>query len=695
MKKIFSLILSLMLVFNMSVSTFAAEGDPNVTLSVDKASVTEGEKVTVAIGVDKEVSGILTFGMDLIVDADVFEVEDILLADDDFEATDSVADKDKINFLKFTTKKAGMTVNEGTIVTVVLKAKKAVNESEIKIEGLGAGKNVDNVATAVPLNSPSAVSVTVLEKPAFEGYAVHGGEDVSTTENGNAVVSVNVTHSDEETNAHYNAYDVSMSYDQTKLQYVEGTAPDDDAEIIVDEVNGTIRVIGYGKDKAFTQSVTDLTFKMISSGAAEVTITSAKVNDRAQAIEADAEEVLIDGGSDNTPSKIVVAVPYSVEKPDFVTGADTVLPGNDYTFGYKDSEHYDYSDLIVKVGEKVVTPVLNDDGTYTISSVDGKIVIDVTQTAKSYKVNFKEVTDVKYTGSDKASYGTDYTFTVTTEKVGYAIGTVTASYKTASGKITITPGSNNTYTIKGDQIIDEITVEATLINAGTHTTITFTGNGAEDVVDGNQQTAKIGEDFKFALNKAEGYAYTVMLGETELLVDNDGYYTVPKASVVAGGVTITVTKELIVETTVAVDSYITLNGKTMYLVTASKGSEVLAYNGQTMFKSSAYDDAYCWLIISGESKDAVLETAKEKLAAADKGAEVTEITYDFDVNKTGSVDVNDAQITYDMYTALYDTFEAVTMEKFLKADVNSDKTVSTADAAAIVNKILNRTETAE
>ena len=52
------------------------------------------------------------------------------------------------------------------------------------------------------------------------------------------------------------------------------------------------------------------------------------------------------------------------------------------------------------------------------------------------------------------------------------------------------------------------------------------------------------------------------------------------------------------------------------------------------------------------------------------------------------IDVNDAQLAYDMYKAKYDSFDAaVSMLKFLNADVNGDKKVNVTDATAIVNLI--------
>ena len=62
------------------------------------------------------------------------------------------------------------------------------------------------------------------------------------------------------------------------------------------------------------------------------------------------------------------------------------------------------------------------------------------------------------------------------------------------------------------------------------------------------------------------------------------------------------------------------------------------------------------------------------------------ITPSFDVNRTGKVDVNDAQLVYDMYNGTYSDFTKVSVEKFLRADVNATKAVDHADAVAIVNQ---------
>ena len=67
-----------------------------------------------------------------------------------------------------------------------------------------------------------------------------------------------------------------------------------------------------------------------------------------------------------------------------------------------------------------------------------------------------------------------------------------------------------------------------------------------------------------------------------------------------------------------------------------------------------------------------------------------EIDYGMDVNKTGKIDASDAQLVYNMYNAMYAGTDAdVTVEKYLRADVNHDGKVTVEDAAAIIAGILS------
>ena len=113
--------------------------------------------------------------------------------------------------------------------------------------------------------------------------------------------------------------------------------------------------------------------------------------------------------------------------------------------------------------------------------------------------------------------------------------------------------------------------------------------------------------------------------------------------------------------------------------------KLLAYDGAQMFFSAKYD-AYCYLVVSELSADEVKTDAEAKIAQADGTA--IQIGYTGDVNQTGKIDINDAQMAYNMYgSALYDGFEKATIRMYLEADMNGDKAVDTADATAIVSEI--------
>ena len=102
-----------------------------------------------------------------------------------------------------------------------------------------------------------------------------------------------------------------------------------------------------------------------------------------------------------------------------------------------------------------------------------------------------------------------------------------------------------------------------------------------------------------------------------------------------------------------------------------------------MFWSEKYK-AYAYLVISNTELTKAEAAKKVTQASAAK----TELAYDGDVNLTGTVDVNDAQLVWNMYNAKYEDFNTVSMRKFLEADLNGDHELTTADAAAVISKLL-------
>lgn len=239
--------------------------------------------------------------------------------------------------------------------------------------------------------------------------------------------------------------------------------------------------------------------------------------------------------------------------------------------------------------------------------------------------------------------------------------------------------------------------------------INFAGSGVADVVNGStSQTAEPGQDFRFSINKENGYAYTVTAtkkdGTAVTVKDNgDGTYTIAGADIAAGDViTVTVEKKLIeTKYTVEVNEFVKLDAnaegkaQSVFLITAKLNAgvtladgKVLAYGNNAMFQNAErYGGAYAYLVISDKTLD-------EVKAEAEKAGQITEVdstaqTFNVngDVNGTGLVDINDAQLVYNIYNVKYDSFDNTTMAMFLAADMNGDKAVSSLDAAAVVGLI--------
>ena len=580
---------------------------------------------------------------------------------------------------------------------------------------------VDGVVTAVAAGTATITAeagdqeatcvVTVSEKqeevPAV-GYTFATSADVSALHGGTAVVHVKITgHSDENITS-YNAYDVTLNFDSDKLELAtdengdfiySGAVKSDKGSVTVE--GSTIRIVGCGADKGFGTEIAALTFKTKGEGQANVTIDKVQVSDKEESVKEDAPEATPkhdedDTGADETPDVSVIVVPYSVSKPSFITGNDKVVHGETYTFSYTDTTNYTYADLTVKVGGVAVENLVADEnGVYTIENVTGAIVITATQTPNSYDVNKPG----NVTGPDKATYGTPYIFTVTPSEEDMAIDDVKVT-DAEGNEIPYTINENGEYVIEGTDITGEFTI--TVTEKEKMTTVTFSGIEETEIEGGLTQTAEIGKEFTFQLIKEEGYDYTVKVGETELTEseETEGQYTIPAELVVKGGVAVTIEKVDNTKPVVDVAEYISLDGKVMFLVTAKWGDKVLSYGENTMFWSDKYTvtgeeeaGAYCWLVLSTDEMNTielVKAAAEAAIVEAAEGATATAVKYNYDVNGTTKVDVNDAQLAYDMYNASYMEFnDNLPMQKFLEADMETDGKLDTKDVAAIISYIVS------
>ncbi|MGN0978007.1 MAG: cohesin domain-containing protein [Faecousia sp.] len=578
----------------------------------------------------------------------------------------------------------GVTLSAGTVATLTFTAKSDIEAVttggfELVLKELYFAGDNDNHSDYAPVQNGT---VTVTVSPAssepdpepVEGYAVSASADQEVVYGENAQVTVTVSSDNNET---YNAYDLSLTYNADKLTYVSAAAADKEASVDVTEENGTIRVKGYGADKNVGTAAVTLTFTAKAVGATEVTITSAKVDKGSSAIENNAPAATI-----LDATTVITVSGYPVNLGEGLSGAGVVAPNEDYTFSATDADDYDYV-VTATMGGEAVEVIDNGDGTYTIKNVTGALVINASMTPKSYTVTVYGTGKDDVSAANTATYNTPYSFTVT-EDSGY---TYTVSVTVGGKEYSLAAPADGTYTIAGTDVTGNIVITVNK-TAKPATTVNVT---KPDYVTGSS-TAEKGKDYTFSINKEDGYTYgelTVTVGGTDItenLVENDdGSYTIPGAYVTAD-IVIEVTKTA--DITVDVVEYITLNKQSMFLITVS--GDILEdhdakYDGMSMFWSREYN-AFAYLVISAEDLDAVKAAAAEKITVVEMG-DVEEVMYNGDVNGTTVIDVNDAQLTYDMYNAKYDSFDTVSMLKFLRADVNGDKTVSVADAATIIAAI--------
>ncbi len=671
-KKSMCLLLAVVMVLGMAITASAVETTETMSVTASKANPAVGEEFSIYLNASGNIAECGCFQMDLYYDQDLFEYVGANTAFTPNHNTNKTtgARYIRLTWLDLTSQTV---IPKGQFCELKFKVLKA-GEYHFQLTNIVIsdykGDAIMNVATA-----PGSVDVAATEAPAFVGYAVSASEDKTVTVGESAEVKVTVSNSDSIITT-YNAYDLTLTYDTDKLTYNSCTAADANA-VVKEAVPGTIRVIGFGDDKNLDTPTATLSFTAKGTGEAEVKITSAKVDIGSQAVGSDAPDAAI---LDNTT--VISVTGYTVTLGEGLSGESTVAPGADYTFTATDADNYDYV-ISATMGGETTTANDNGDGTYTIPNVTGNLVINATMTPKSYNVTVEGTGAGDVTAENKATYNTDYTFTVT-EEANYSYTTTV----TVGGKAyTLGAPENGKYTIPGTDIKGDIVISVTkTVKPSSVVSVT-----KPDYVKGND-TATKGQDYTFTVDKEEGYDYsepTIKIGGqdvTDKLVKNgDGSYTIP-GSTITGNITIEVTKTAAVAVDVA--QYLTLDGKVMYLVTASgtlPEGQVAKYDGMSMFWSEKYN-AYAYLVISADNLEAVKAEAAAKVKVAE-GTSAGTVDYSGDVNGTGLTDVNDAQLTYDMYNTKYSSFDVVSMLKFLNADVSGDKKVNTADATAIVNLI--------
>lgn len=486
-------------------------------------------------------------------------------------------------------------------------------------------------------------------------------------------VEVAVGHSSDTSFA---AGEIVIQYDNEKLEFNKERSTLGNATVKAEQ--GTLTIEDYGQNKNFSNGVYTLAFKAIKDGNAQVQLSGAAFVNKESAAKQDLISATL---SPTTLNLVVRKKTFSVDLPNIFIGNTEVEEGSSYTFSKADGENYNYSTVTATMNGVAAEVVNNVDGTYTISNVTGPLVISGTRTEKNYTVSFSgnAAVDIE-NASTSATYNTNYVFTMPTASGwAYSLESITIGGEAYTGYSV----ENSQYTIPGTAIKGNIVI--TVKKVATETSVIVEGSGAGAAA-GYESKVTIGADYTLRLTPESGYTYTVtakMGGNKATVIDNNNHtYTIKN---VTADVVFVVERHVVV-TGVSVSEYLSLNGTKMWLVknkiTLADG-KVPTYNGQKMFWSEKYG-TYCYLVVSATLAEA---TAKTQIGIIDGTA--TTVDYGMDVNMTGRVDASDPQLVYNMYNAEYMNFtEDVTMEKFLRADVNGDGLINVKDPIAIISNIL-------
>ena len=492
------------------------------------------------------------------------------------------------------------------------------------------------------------------------------------------------------TSREYNTYFFQINYDAEKLTFASATIGSKVPDVIDHSVPGRLTIGGYGEVRSDSSIMLNFTVK--AAGEATVKLVKAQMDVRANAAK-DAQTASVPAGQSDTVT--ILCGGFPVVLPDCATGAAYVTANGDYTFTADPGYNYGFS---ATVNNEKVDIINNDDDSYTIKNVTGKLVISAnsTPTVKTYAVTVEGDGYGDVSAPTPATHGQEYTFTVTqAANYDYAVA-VTVNGLPVTCTVS-SSGSRYTYTIPAASVIGPvvITVKKTL-PSGT-TMITFNGNGASDEWQkGVSRVISNGSDFDFYTDQHDGFDYSISaagqsgiipVSETGKTGEIGVKYTISGQYITGGIITITINKAQHFDWNVIVSPYVNTDGSTIWLITASpdpkpEETKSLYYGDTAMFWSEKYE-AYAWLLVGKGTAADIAAAAKSAISV--KGNSTVSVSYSGDVNGTGHIDINDAQYIYDLYNAKH---SALDMEKFLRCDVNGNREVSVDDVQAIVSLLL-------
>ena len=576
-------------------------------------------------------------------------------------------------------------------------------------------------------------------RPTATGYSVSMAADQQVAAGKTVSIPVTVASSKKKITG-FNAYDMTFTYDPAALTL--NTTSDAAANLTVEDNNGTVRVRRYGATQELGTALT-LDFTANKAASSTVTLKTAKFDIDANSINFDAPEATITDPDTNVEGLWTVTLPDGFLST--AANASTLVEnGGDFTFKATDT-HYEYYLNITTNGATSIKKM--DKATYTIKNVTDNVTVTVdNKIGKTYTINYVVVdnttTENKATVADLVAYSTttvqypnDYKFTVKFPGTGYKVWVGIEPDKNKRDYVRQENG-DYVYTLLGSSLTgdenNEITITLTKRENTSQHKIEVVGSGSDAFSENNALTFYSGENYTFTLNKNDTYYdYSMRVyywkqniggngGKNirmEYKDNGDGTYTIidmPNADV-----TISINKmaKAIDPDAVEVSTYVELNNKTVFKVVVQGSHELLnrdqttynytwfTYDGQKMYCNPRYtkfagngSSSSVYLVMVDKGEKLTKEDAMAKLGIVTSTEQenldqLLKVGSDVNEDGIGGVginrrDVNDVQLIYDLYNGLYDSFETVSMRKFLKADVNCDGVLDSQDAVKLAGEVI-------
>lgn len=684
MKRTLSILLTIAMIISLIPAVFAADV-PTMSTTVDKTEVQPGDTITLTLSIDKTITNLNNWEWAIYFDKTAYvktsgELEPGCMSGTG--TTGAVGDnvdilgKNAIRVSGLSTTGDPVTLNAGKIATVTFTATENITAENARIEvKTEALPDYDTLKDNDVKLTGNIIDVTVKSSEA-KGYTVSMGADKQVASG--QIVEIPVTIGNNDGKNAYNAYDMTFSFDPTILTLNMEATSIEGYRVIPG--SGTVRIVRYGKAAELGDALT-LNFTAAGQGQSAVKVTAAYVDTNTNAIELDAPAAIVLNGTTT-----ITVNGYTVTLPDDFTRTDAtgsvIEAGGNLTFVPKDP-NYDYTVTVTVGGGEATTVSPDENGIYTVANVNGNVEVTSTKTPKTFTVTQGNDT----TGAATATYQTDYTFKLTPVD-GYVYKmAVTIGGKAYTGfTAQVNDDGTTTYTIPGADITGEIVINSNKqVKLPETYKVTFAGTGAGDATGESTVQEKANYTFTVAKQKNFEYTITATMGGKDVTITEgaDNTYTIAN---VTGDLVITIEKKSTLTMEVAVSEYVQMDNKTVFLVTVTGTPEegkAFAYGDNVMYKTTAYgENVYSWLVIVDKNEVFTVATAEANINQASATAE--EVKQSYDVNETGVVDINDAQLTYDIYSGKYTDFEKVSVRKFLRADVNLDKAVNSTDAVAVV-----------